>query len=66
MALAKRKVVLPLLVDKKISIPFIDDLLHKGKLTAVIDQIYQLKDIASAYDYVMQGNKTGNVIINIE
>jgi NADPH:quinone reductase-like Zn-dependent oxidoreductase len=40
-------------------------MLKKGIFKPVIDREYQLEDISKAYKYVMTGEKTGNVIINI-
>lgn len=60
-----QKVIFPIPYDKKKTIPFIRNLLKEGKFKPVIDREYEIEDIAKAYEYVMQGQKTGNVVINI-
>ncbi|WP_416308688.1 zinc-binding dehydrogenase [Neptunicella sp. SCSIO 80796] len=40
--------------------------MQQDKFKAVIDKIYPLEDIRAAFDYVEQGQKTGNVVIAIE
>jgi NADPH:quinone reductase-like Zn-dependent oxidoreductase len=60
-----KKVIFPIPYDKSKSIPYIINLLKKGKFIPVIDREYLLKDISKAYEYVISGEKTGNVVINI-
>ena len=45
--------------------PYISNLLKHGKFDPIIDREYALMNIAEAYEYVMTGEKTGNVIINV-
>jgi NADPH:quinone reductase-like Zn-dependent oxidoreductase len=40
--------------------------LEKEKFKPVIDREYVLEDISRAYDYVMKGQKTGNVLIDLK
>jgi len=61
----KKKVVFPIPNKTSLTIPFITDQLKKNKFSPVIDKEYLHDDISKAYDYVIQGFKTGNVIINI-
>jgi len=69
---------LPLLTtfrNKKVKFPFpsncrksiiqITELMSVGQFKAVIDKIYKPEDISSAYSYVMSGQKTGNVILQM-
>ena len=60
-----QKVIFPIPYNKKKTIPYISDLLGKGKFRPLIDREYMLEDIGKAYEYVMTGEKTGNVIIGI-
>ncbi|MFT4537244.1 MAG: NADPH:quinone reductase-like Zn-dependent oxidoreductase [Saprospiraceae bacterium] len=45
--------------------PYISSLLEKGRFKPVIDREYLLEDISKAYEYVISGQKTGNVLINV-
>jgi hypothetical protein len=40
--------------------------LEKEKFNPVIDREYVLEDISKAYEYVIKGQKIGNVLIKIE
>lgn len=61
--------------DKKVSFAFskerssdvahVAQLMHEGKLTAVIDRRYPLEDIADAHRFVESGDKIGQVVIEI-
>ena len=60
-----KKVIFPIPYSKQKTIPYICNLLEKGKFKPVIDREYSLEDISIAYEYVITGEKTGNVIINV-
>jgi NADPH:quinone reductase-like Zn-dependent oxidoreductase len=60
-----KKVIFPIPYSKQKTIPYIVEMLKKGIFKPVIDREYLLEDISKAYEYVMTGEKTGNVIINI-
>jgi len=60
-----KKVIFPMPYSKQKTIPYIINLLEKGKFKPVIDREYSLEDISKAYEYVITGEKTGNVIINV-
>ena len=64
-AISKKKVIFPIPFNKRKTIPYISNQLEKGNFKPVIDREYELDDIAKAYDYVIRGMKTGNVIINV-
>ncbi|UII20100.1 NAD(P)-dependent alcohol dehydrogenase [Fulvivirga ligni] len=61
----KNKVVFPVPYNKKKTIPYITKLLGAGKFKPVIDREFHLEKIAEAYDYVMKGQKTGNVVLTM-
>lgn len=63
--LSNKKVIFPIPYDKQKSIPYIIAHLKNGKFIPVIDREYLLEDISKAYEYVISGEKTGNVIINV-
>jgi NADPH:quinone reductase-like Zn-dependent oxidoreductase len=60
-----KKVIFPLPYSTQKTIPYIMELLKKEKFIPVIDREYLLEDISKAYEYVIMGQKTGNVIINV-
>lgn len=62
--LFKKKVIFPIPYSTTETIPYISNVLKKGIFKPVIDQNFPLEDIAKAYEYVMTGQKTGNVVIN--
>ena len=61
-----KKVIFPKPFSIKKTMPFILNLLKKEKFKPIIDREYLLQDISKAYQYVLAGYKTGNVIINTE
>jgi NADPH:quinone reductase-like Zn-dependent oxidoreductase len=60
-----KKVIFPIPYNRRETIPYISSQLENGKFKPVIDRKYQLKDISEAYVYVIKGEKTGNVLINL-
>ena len=64
-SILSKKVIFPIPYSKQKTIPYISNLLEKGKFNPVIDREYALEDISKAYEYVIKGQKTGNVLINI-
>ncbi len=62
---SRKKVKFPLPTDIPRSIRFISELLVSGEFKPVIDRKYPLSQVAEAYAYVMTGQKTGNVILEI-
>ena len=59
-----RKVIFPIPYSTEKTIPYICNLLEKGKFNPVIDREYALEDISKAYEYVIKGQKIGNVLID--
>ncbi len=41
-------------------------MIHEGKFKPLIDRVYPLEKIREAYDYVLKGQKVGNVILKME
>jgi len=64
--LGNKKVIFPLPLDCKRSVLLMKKLWEEGKFKAVIDRKYPLAEIAEAYTYVSKGEKTGNVILDLE
>ena len=60
-----KKVIFPAPYSTQKTIPYIISLLKNETFKPIIDREYVLEDIALAYDYVLGGEKTGNVIIKI-
>lgn len=61
-----KKVIFPIPISHTKSLPFIKNLLEQGEFKPLIDRKYSLKQISEAYKYVMTGQKTGNVLIEID
>jgi NADPH:quinone reductase-like Zn-dependent oxidoreductase len=61
----KKKVIFPIPFKIQTTLLFIQDLLDQGKFKPLIDREYTLEEISKAYEYVMTGEKTGNVVITI-
>ncbi len=51
-------------VPKVENLEFLNELILKGKLKAVIGMTCDLKDIVAAFNHAESGHKTGNLIIN--
>lgn len=64
-SLSSKKVRFPIPYNTQKTIPYISNLLAKGEFKPVIDREYSLEDISKAYEYVITGQKTGNVLIGI-
>ena len=61
-----QRVDFPVPTGARESITTMTSLLAAGKFNPLIDRHYPLDDIASAYEYVLTGQKLGNVIIDID
>jgi NADPH:quinone reductase-like Zn-dependent oxidoreductase len=62
--MSRKKMIFSASLNKQQTIPYIHDLLERKIFTPVIDREYAMKDISKAYEYVLRGKKTGNVLIN--
>lgn len=62
---SKRKVIFPIPYKSKRTIPYISNLIETNKFKPVIDREYAIDDISEAYSFVLTGQKTGNVVINL-
>ena len=58
-----KKVVFPVPYSPKETIPYIIKMLQSKKYNPVIDKTYSLNEISEAYNFVIKGQKTGNVIL---
>ena len=63
--LTKKKVFFPVPIKVEQSIPFISRMLAIGKFKPLIDRSFELDEISEAYQYVMSGQKKGNVLLKI-
>ncbi|MDG1297580.1 MAG: NAD(P)-dependent alcohol dehydrogenase [Saprospiraceae bacterium] len=61
----KKKVFFPIPKKVEQTIPFISKMLATGKFKPLIDRSFELDDISEAYQYVMSGQKKGNVLLKI-
>lgn len=64
-AFGKKKIVSGVIKETSADMNYFRQLIEEGKLKAVIDRIYTLKQISDAHAYVDKGHKKGNVIITI-
>jgi NADPH:quinone reductase-like Zn-dependent oxidoreductase len=61
-----KKVIFPMPLDIKASMAFMNNLVELGHFKPIIDRVYPLDDIAEAFEYVLTGQKIGNVIISMD
>lgn len=62
----KRKVKFPYPPDILRSVLFAKKLFTEGHYQPVIDRAYEFNEIKAAYEYVLTGQKTGNVVVKID
>ncbi len=63
--IGSRRVNIPFPVSRQDFVGDMSKLMGSGALRAVVDRTYPLADIAEAYRYVSQGQKTGVVVIDL-
>jgi NADPH:quinone reductase-like Zn-dependent oxidoreductase len=59
-----KQVIFPIPTNCRRSILFMNELLENNEFKPVIDKTYHFSEIKEAYQYVVSGNKTGNVIVS--
>lgn len=59
-----KKVKFPLPFSIQRSMAFINELVEKDQFKPLIDRRYRIDEIADAFEYVMTGQKKGNVVIS--
>ncbi len=64
-SIIKKKVIFPVPYSKHLTIPFIIKSLQDGSFKPLIDRDYPLEQISKAYEFMMSGQKSGNVTISI-
>jgi len=64
--ITSKKVIFPIPFSQKKTIPYISNQLENQNFKPVIDCEYLLDDISKAYEYVIKGQKTGNVLITLD
>ncbi len=62
---SNKKILSGVIKETSEDMNYFKELMEEGKLKAVIDRIYTLKQISEAHAYVDKGHKKGNVIIAI-
>ncbi|MTI38162.1 NAD(P)-dependent alcohol dehydrogenase [Fulvivirga lutimaris] len=60
-----KRVKFPFPTDIKGSLNYISKLVEQGAFKPIIDRTYSIEDIRQAYTYVLSGEKTGNVVVEI-
>ena len=60
---SNKKVLFPIPDATTETIPYIITQLNENNFKPLIDRVYSLDEIAKAYDYVLDGQKIGNVVI---
>ncbi len=58
-----KKVIFPFPGSPKYSIPHIINLLETGEFVPLIDRTYPISEIKEAFNYMLSGEKRGNVVI---
>lgn len=61
-----KKVKFPLPYSIQRSMAYINELLEKEKFSPLIDRVYRIDEVSKAFEYVMSGQKKGNVIISFK
>lgn len=64
--IGKNKVIFQFAAENKEDLKTLADLMEKGAIKAVIDQKYQLEQVAEGHRYVENEHKVGHVVIKFE
>jgi len=59
----KRKVIFAMSVNKTNALNFIKTLIENGEIKSIIDKNYSINHLSVAHEYVEQGHKRGNVVV---
>lgn len=60
-----KKLLFPLPTITRKDVEFLKELVENGEFKPVIDRVYTLDQIVTAYEYVESGQKTGNVVLRV-
>ena len=60
-----KKVKFPIPTDNQQDILFFKKIIEEGKYRAIIERVYPLHEIVEATKYVETGQKTGNIVIQV-
>ena len=58
-----KRVVFPFPGSPKVSMPEIKKLTEQGQFVPLIDRVYRLDNVNEAFEYMLSGQKRGNVIL---
>jgi NADPH:quinone reductase-like Zn-dependent oxidoreductase len=61
-----KKVKFPVPINIRSSLEFIQERIQENAFVPLIDRSFPLEDVVAAYEYVMSGQKIGNVILQIK
>jgi NADPH:quinone reductase-like Zn-dependent oxidoreductase len=60
-----KRVLFPIPTIDKHIVKYLGELLQSGKFKPLLDRVYEMDEIVDAYEYVLTGQKKGNVLVKI-